>query len=146
MSDKTPHEDFARHFTDPLYDDAGEDLAPFGSDEGSDLLWEWSGRREELGASSTVATILGCDPDEVATVAGPMEGVDGMDTAVLVTSAAFVLLRLTGRIPEADCELALRAIDVQAEILPTINPDVAGTHPVLATMRRDLAAWRNPAA
>lgn len=143
MSDQ-PHDAFARHFTDPLYDDVADDLAPFGSDEGSDMLAEWQDRRDELDDTSTLATILECEPDQVASYAGSMEGIDGIETATFVTSAAFVLLRLTGRIPEADRELALRAIDFQAEVLPRINPEVTGTHPVLATTRRDLASRQNP--
>jgi len=39
---------FRSHFTDPVYDDQAGDLAPFGTDEGWDLLHEWAARRNEL--------------------------------------------------------------------------------------------------
>jgi hypothetical protein len=32
------HPEFAAHFRDPIYDDEANDLAPFGNDEGWDLL------------------------------------------------------------------------------------------------------------
>lgn len=136
---------FAQHFTDPLYDDPGDDLAPFGSDEGSDLLATWRGRRAELTTASTLATVLECDPSDVATYAGSMDGVDGVETATFLTSAAFVLLRLVGHLDEDDRRLALEALDFQIRMLPVINPAVTETPAVLRTQRDDLAAWRNPA-
>jgi uncharacterized protein YfeS len=135
---------FAQHFTDPLYEDQGDDLAPFGSDEGSDLLAEWGERREELGPSATLATVLECEPNDVAEVAGPMEGVDGIETASFITSAAFVLLRLVGHLDETDRELALAAVDFQIRTLPMINPEFQETPRALRIQRDDLTRWRNP--
>jgi len=140
----TPAPAFAQHFTDPLYDDPGDSLAPFGSDEGSDLLASWRDRRAELSTASTLATVLGCDPSAVATYVGPMDGVDGLETATFLTSAAFVLLRLVGHIDEDDRRLALEALDFQIRMLRVIDSGVAETPPVLRTQRDDLAAWRNP--
>jgi len=37
---KTSHPNFSKHFTDELYYDCGDEEAPFGSDEGSDTLYE----------------------------------------------------------------------------------------------------------
>ena len=62
---------FAQHFTDPLYDDVGDGRAPFGSDEGSDLLWSWRDRRDELGSASTLATVLACEPSSNRELRGP---------------------------------------------------------------------------
>jgi len=136
---------FAQHFTDPLYDDVGDGLAPFGSDEGSDLLWSWSARRGELGTASTLATVLQCEPSDVASHMGPMSGMDGLETAIFITSAAFVLLRLVGHLREDDRQLALEALDFQIRILPEINSAITQTPPALLTQRDDLASWRNPA-
>ncbi|MCH1865028.1 hypothetical protein [Nocardioides sp. CFH 31398] len=133
---------YAQHFTDPLYDDEGDDLAPFGSDEGSDLLWTWADRRDELIADPTLATVLECEPDEVREVAGPMEGIDGVDTAALVVGAAFVLLRLTGRLNDGDRALAIEAVDYQLRALPQISEDLTDP-PQLLTIRRDLQSWTN---
>jgi len=36
---KTSHPNFSEHFTEDFYYDCGEELAPFGSDEGSDTLY-----------------------------------------------------------------------------------------------------------
>ncbi len=52
------HPAYAAHFTDPFYDDPADDFAPFGSDEGSDLLVEAEEQRSRLGPSSTVADVL----------------------------------------------------------------------------------------
>src|SRR4051812_21133688 len=49
---------FAAHFTDPVYNDEGDDFAPFGSDEGSDIVHESAERRDELGPDSTVADVI----------------------------------------------------------------------------------------
>jgi hypothetical protein len=39
---------FAAHFSNPVYDDPAGEFAPFGSDEGFDMLYEWAERRDEL--------------------------------------------------------------------------------------------------
>lgn len=129
-----PHPAFAAHFTDPLYDDVGAELAPFGSDEGWELVMDGADRREEIAADPTLATLL--RTDDVRTVAGDMVGVDGLETAMFVTSGAFALLRLVGRISEADRALALEAIDFQLAQLPD--------EPALVRQRADLDSWRNP--
>jgi uncharacterized protein YfeS len=136
---------FTAHFTDPLYDDRGDELAPFGSDEGSDLLWTWEERRDGLDRSSTLATVLACHPEEVSRVFGPMEGIDGLDTAMAVRSAAFVLLRLVGHLSEDDRRLALEALDFEIGIIRRIDPDLADTPATLLTQRRDLTTWVDPA-
>jgi uncharacterized protein YfeS len=135
----TPHPAFARHFGDPLYDSSGDEFAPFGSDEGSDLLATWAQRRAELDETSTLGTVLGCEPDSVSTYAGPMDGINGLETAMFITSAAFVLLRLTGHINEADRQQALDALDFQIN-----TPPLPDTPASLVTQRRDLGTWRNP--
>ena len=129
------HPAFRRHFIDPLYDSRGADLAPFGSDEGWDLVMDWGDRRDELGPDSTLATVL--RTDDVRNVAGPMEGADGIETAVFVVGAAFVLLRLAGHLPDEDRALALEALDFQIGRV--------GEQPPLLTQRDDLRSWSNPA-
>ena len=128
------HPAFAAHFTDPLYESAGEEFAPFGSDEGWDLVMDWAERRDELGPDSTLETVLG--RDDVRNVAGPVEGADGIETAMFLVGGAFVLLRLTGRIGEDDRALALEALDFQLAQAPG--------EPALERQRADLASWRNP--
>ncbi|MEJ7794286.1 MAG: hypothetical protein WKF50_01950 [Nocardioides sp.] len=125
---------FRAHFTDPVYDAEGADLGPFGNDEGWDLLMDWGKRRDELGPESNLETVLGTA--DVRSVAGPMEGVNGIETAQWITGAAFTLLRLTGRLPEDDRALALEALEFR---IATSGPEQE-----LVVQRDDLVAWRNP--
>jgi uncharacterized protein YfeS len=128
------HPAFAAHFTDPIYESQGEEFAPFASDEGWELVMDWGDRRDELAADATLTRVLGTE--DLRNVAGAMEGVDGIETAMFITSAAFVLLRLVGRIDDDDRALALEALEFQ---LAQGNGE-----PVLERQRTDLAAWRNP--
>jgi hypothetical protein len=69
---------------------------------------------------------------------------DGIETATFITSAAFVLLRLTGHLNDPDRQLALDALDFHIGLLR--ETDRAGTEDrVLRTQRDDLLSWRNPA-
>ncbi|MEJ5946372.1 hypothetical protein WDZ17_13825 [Pseudokineococcus basanitobsidens] len=136
-----PAPDFAAHFTDPLYDDPASDFAPFGNDEGADLLAEWAERREELGADSTVAEVLEEEgPDGTAdelNVPVPASGAvpDGLvDAAMRVQGAGFTLLRLTGRIDERGRRDTLKALDVLISLY--------GSEPELVRQREDLDSWR----
>ena len=129
---------FRAHFTDPIYDDPADDMAPFGSDEGWDVLMTWAPpRSSELGPDSTIATVLDVPPEQVREIAGPMDDIDGVGSAMMIVAAAFTLLRLTGRISEDDRALALEALDFEIEQY--------GEEPALLTQRRDLQSWTNPA-
>ena len=129
------HPSFRAHFTDPVYDDPGADAGPFGNDAGWELVTEWGDRRDELDATGDLRTVLATD--DVRTVVGPMEGVDGIETAQFVIGAAFTLLRLTGRLPDDDRALALEALDF---LIATTGPERE-----LVVQRDDLAGWSNPA-
>lgn len=137
----TAHPAFQRHFTDPVYDDPAGEFAPFGTDEGADLMDEWADRRDEI-ADFTVADLLGESgfegalddldlPDggeDVPEPGGPI------DAATIVVGAAFTLLRLTGRIDPAGREAALRALGVLE--------GAYGPMPELERQHADLDAWR----
>ena len=131
------HPAFEAHFTDPVYDDPGADLGPFGNDAGSDLLADWGDRCDELGPESTLATVL--KTEDVLNVVGPMEGADGIETAQFVVAAAFTLLRLTGRISEEDRAIALLAVGF---LIEQVGPERAAE---VVVQRDDLLTWRNPA-
>lgn len=122
---------FRQHFRSPVYEDVTSELAPFGSDEGFDLVVAWGGRADELTQDMTVDDLLHRDGfdayDRVA---------DDVDAATIVTAAAFTLLRLTGRIDESGRELALRALDT---LIGWYGPEEE-----LAVQRTDLAEWQNP--
>ena len=99
---------FTQHFTDPLYEDPADEMAPFGSDVGSDLLYEWDERRDELTSRTTVADLLEDAPVTLADLDDP----EDVDSAAFASSAGFTLLRLTGQIDDAGKTLALKALDV----------------------------------
>lgn len=131
---------FAAHFSDPMYEDPANEFAPFGSDEGSDLLYEWSERRDELTRQTSVADLLNQDAfDELV---GQLEvpetspvpiPLGQIDSAVILQSAAFTLLRLAGQIDDAGRTAALKALDIL--IARYDSP------PELVRQRSDLASW-----
>lgn len=144
----TPHPAFAAHFTDPIYDDPGSENAPFGSDEGSDILWEWGQRRDELSADSTIADVMGTDAAQLDALVEQMAGIDHLDQAETVRGAAFTLLRLTGHLNPGDRETAVRCLDY--EIATTSDPGWLSEEvrndllTPLLRQREDLLSWRNP--
>jgi uncharacterized protein YfeS len=104
---------FTDHFTSPIYDDPAGEFAPFGTDEGADLLTEWAARRDELGPASTVRDLLSAAVDDPADVDGLMADLDdedGVDAATIVVGAGFTLLRLTGQIDDEGRALVQRAL------------------------------------
>lgn len=121
------HPAFKAHFTDAFYEDLGEENAPFGSDEGFDMLFIWDERRDELGADSTVADVLENDPAEFIEH-------NEYDSAIAVQSAGFTLLRLTGQIDRPGLRSTIAALDQLLAIF--------GSDPLWLEQRRDLIAWR----
>lgn len=117
---------FAAHFTDPIYAEVSNDLTPFGSDEGWDMLATWDERRDELGPDSTVADVLEGDPAEF------LES-NEFDDAVAVQSAGFTLLRLTGHIDEAGRQATLQAL-AQLQAIDSESPE-------LKRQVQDLTSW-----
>jgi len=119
---------FAAHFTDPIYTDVGLETAPFGSDEGADMIAIWDERRDELGPDSTVADVLEGDPEEYLSN-------HDVDSAVAVQSAGFTLLRLTGHIDAAGKRATLAALK------QLLGEDMMGDDPALIRQRDDLLSW-----
>ena len=64
MSIVAPNPKFSAEFTHPLYSSEADEFAPFGSDEGADLLDTWSRRRADLSPGATLRTILVDGADE----------------------------------------------------------------------------------
>ncbi|WP_157371549.1 hypothetical protein [Angustibacter sp. Root456] len=132
---------FTAHFSDPVYEDPAGEFAPFGTDEGSDMLYEWDERRGELGPDTTVADLIeGAGMSEVAAGLGtpeesPVPRAGGpVDAAVTIVAAAFTLLRLSGHIDDAGKRLTLEALD--ALIGYYDSP------PELVRQRADLESWQ----
>ena len=126
------HPVFAAHFRDPIYDDEADDLAPFGNDEGWDLLADWSKRTDELHSGSTLAQIAPEWFEDAPLVPADLNE-DNVDLNDVVIGAGFTLLRLTGQISEADRALVLRALDIRDRTY--------GADPHTQQMRTDLLAF-----
>jgi uncharacterized protein YfeS len=135
------HPAFAAQFTDPIYEDPANEFAPFGTDEGSDMLFEWDERRDELTPDTTLAELL-----EMSGFAGilddlrPAEGSGAIpepggpeDAATITQGAAFTQLRLTGAIDAEGRQRALYALEILI--------DVYDAPPELVLQREDLESW-----
>jgi hypothetical protein len=131
---------FTAHFSDPLYEDPAGEFAPFGTDEGFDLLCEWDERRDELGPDTTVADLIeGAGMSEVAAgldtrEEGKIPRAGGpVDAATVIVAGGFTLLRLSGRIDDEGKQLTLKALDVLLSYYDS--------PPELLRQRADLESW-----
>jgi uncharacterized protein YfeS len=127
---------FTEHFTSPIYNDPEGEFAPFGNDEGADLLAEWAERADELGPTSTVRDLLADgfdDPADVDGLVADLDTEDDVDAAFIIVGAGFTLLRLTGLIDDEGRRLVLRA-------LSTLEL-AYGEQPELTRMRDDLESF-----
>lgn len=126
------HPSFAAHFRDPIYDDPADDLAPFGNDEGWDLLADWVERADELHSDSTLTQLA---PEWFRGRPLLLADLNEHDVDVndVVIAAGFTLLRLTGQIGEPDRALVLRALDIRDR--------THGHEPQTQQMRADLLAF-----
>ncbi|GAA3579532.1 hypothetical protein GCM10022197_41310 [Microlunatus spumicola] len=129
------HPAYAAHFTDPFYDDPADDFAPFGSDEGSDLLVEAEEQRARLGPTSTVADVLELTAADDATEFVDEIGEGSPDLDGFVIGAGFALLRLTGQIDARGRRWLQEALD---RTLRFYGGGYADQH---ALMTRDLATF-----
>ncbi|GAA1408885.1 hypothetical protein AUR04nite_29350 [Glutamicibacter uratoxydans] len=130
------HPNFLKHFTADIYEDVANDLAPFGSDEGYDMIFSAAECRREVSAQTTVEELLdvadaplNIDWDEA------FDEDDASFDAALVVSAAFALIRLTGRIDKPGLDKALLALDVLIEDF--------GEEPELLQQKADLESWES---
>ena len=127
---------FTDHFTSPIYDDPAGEFAPFGNDEGADLLADWAARADELGPTSTVRQLLEDgfdDPADVDAMLEELEDEEGADAAFVAVGAGFTLLRLTGQIDDEGRRIVLRAL-AALEVF-------YGEQPELSRMRDDLESF-----
>lgn len=140
---------FAEHFSEPFYLDEADEFAPFGSDEGFDVLN--SAADAGLPGDATVGDVLdetgfgfaledlGGETDWLAIRPEapriPLPG-GSVDAALIVEGAGFSLLRLQGRIDEVGKAQVLAALDV---LIGAFDEDQ------LRQIRADLVSWVNPA-
>lgn len=132
--------EFAAHFTHGIYEDPTNEFAPFGSDEGWDLLHEWAEQRDQLEPSTTLADLIEASgfADVVAefdsTRPESMPDPGGqVDAATVTIGAGFTLLRLTGHIDEDGRQQTLKALDI---LIRYYDAPVE-----LVRQRADLTSW-----
>ena len=130
------HENFARHFTAPIYEEQADEFAPFGSDEGWDILQVATENRTELHNGATVADVLEIVDAPVGEEWGESpDAEEWYSDATFIAAAAFTLLRLTGRIDEVGRARALEALDILIAYF--------GEEPELRQQKNDLERWSN---
>jgi uncharacterized protein YfeS len=131
---------FAAHFTHWIYEDAASEFAPFGTDEGWDLLHEWAERRDELDSNTTVADLI--EASGFSDIVAELDARDGQgipdpagqaDAATITIGAGFTLLRLSGNIDAAGRAQTLRALDILIRYYDAPFE--------LLRQRDDLASW-----
>lgn len=124
---------FKAHFSHPHYDDQGDDLAPFGSDEASDFFWgDWSSRLDEVCPKTTLAWVL--EDSGFPGDSREYEPFKGFDDAELLLTAGFIVLRYSGQIDPAGKALMLKAVDAVLDEFPDA--------PQLLQQRHDLENWK----
>lgn len=124
---------FNAHFSDPVYGDIAGEFAPFGTDEGADMLYAWDERRDELDPQTTVTNLL--DDAGLSDIDAALSDPRDVDSATLTVAAGFTLLRLSGRIDDAGKGLTLKALKVLIQYY--------NSPPELLRQRADLESWRN---
>lgn len=106
-----PHPAFRAHFTTPFYYDQGDEFAPFGSDEASDVVAELIEERDKITATSTVRQLAAeAFQDEKATVFDNLNLEEDHVDPVLV-AVGFLLIYLTGQIDYEGKRILYKAID-----------------------------------
>lgn len=129
------HENFTRHFTAPIYDDQDGEFAPFGTDEGWDILHAAAEKRNDLTTGATVADLLEIvDAGESGGWGESPTAEEWYEDATFVAAAAFTLLRITGQIDETGRVQALEALGILINFF--------GDEPELQLQRKDLERWR----
>lgn len=131
-----PHGNYAKHFTSEFYEDPANEFAPFGSDEGFDVISLAEDHRDEISASTTVQELLEIvDAPLSDEWSQTLKGQEALDDAVFISSAAFALIRITGRIDPRGHKKALKSLKVLI--------DNFGDESELVQQKIDLESWTN---
>lgn len=128
------HPAFSSHFSAAIYEDPAGEFAPFGTDEGWEMLHSVAQHRDQLPNNATVKDILALAGFPYA--GGGDEhpsGEEWYEDATVIVASAFTLLRLTGQIDDAGRLQASEAFDILV--------DFFGDQPELQQQRTDLDSW-----
>lgn len=118
---------YAAHFVDPLYESRVLDAAPFGSDQGADMLHDVEAAGGVLAVGATLGSLLPWGDVDGCFAAAIGGDVDGLQ---LIYAAGFLLLRYGGQIDESDHATLCRALEGIAEVMglerlsETVLPDL----------------------
>lgn len=116
------HPRFLERFSGDLYQESAvSEFGPFASDEGADLLAEWSTRVDELSSATTLRELL---LNGVENAGGESWNAitTGRADDDLTISAGFVLLRLTGQIDHEGSRVVIDALLRSRERSPFGQP------------------------
>lgn len=127
MSD---HPQYLAHFSKPLYDSRHLDAAPFGSDQGADMLRDVEHDHGVLPEGSTIASLLPWGDVAGAHVDARGGDLEGLQS---IYAAGFLLLRFTGQISPDDLVVLRSALLKLAEL--------SGTDEIHSVVLPDLDAF-----
>lgn len=134
-----PHDEYVNHFTSEFYEDLTNEFAPFGSDEGFDVISLAEDHRDEVSEETTVQELLEIvDAPLSDEWSQTLKGQEALDDAVFISSAAFALIRITGRIDSHGHKKALESLKVLI--------DSFGDESELVQQKIDLESWTNSTA
>lgn len=128
MSAVAAHPKYVAHFVDPLYDSNVLDSAPFGSDQGADMLHEVEMSGGLLPPHASIESILPWGDVEGYFTDAEKGDVDGLS---FIYAAGFLLLRFNGQIDDADYRILRSALvrlasqldleDIRRTVLPDLD-------------------------
>ncbi len=132
MSAVTPHPKYVAHFIDPLYDSRTMDSAPFGSDQGADMLHDVEMSGGVLRPDASIETVLPWGDVDGYFADAEKGDVDGLS---FIYAAGFLLLRFNAHIDEADYRILRSALvglanemdleDIRTTVLPDLDAFMA---------------------
>lgn len=99
MSAVAAHPRYVAHFTDPLYDSNFLDSAPFGSDQGADMLHAVEMSGGVLPPDPSIETVLPWGTVEGYFADAQNGDIDGL---LFIYAAGFLLLRCNAHLEEVD--------------------------------------------
>lgn len=121
------HPRYSAHFVDPLYESRHLDAAPFGSDQGADMLRDVEEAGGVLPDGASISTLLPWGDVQGCFAAAATGDVDGLS---FIYAAGFLLIRYVGRLDRSDYETLRKALQGLAEeleldqITVTVLPDL----------------------
>lgn len=132
MSAVPAHPRYVAHFVDPLYDSNILDSAPFGSDQGADMLHDVEMAGGVLPPDASIQTVLPWGDVDGYFADAQKGDVDGLS---FIYAAGFLLLRFNGHIGEADYRILRSALvglanelnleDIRTTVVPDLDAFVA---------------------